>query len=212
MMFATPLLATTGVTKVYPSAAVAEFVPAAAVTITSTKPALSAGAIAVIWDDVLVIFVAGTPPKRTAVAPAKLAPIMVTVLPPAVDPIDGLRPVITGGTYMAVPLKGIVCVTLGLAFKLLSVKMAVPVTGPLITGVGVKAIPTLQAIAGASEKPAVQSAGVPLPVTWEKFVEIPKPGKIAVSGAFPLFAIWKNCTALGEPSFSDPNVRDGGST
>ena len=37
-----------------------------------------------------VKLVAGVEPKSTAVAPVKLVPVMVTVVPPAAGPLDGL--------------------------------------------------------------------------------------------------------------------------
>ena len=42
--------------------------------------------------------VAGLPgPKLTAVAPVKLVPVMVTVVPPVVGPVSGLTAVTVGG-------------------------------------------------------------------------------------------------------------------
>lgn len=61
-----------------------------AVVIVMSTVAEPAGAIAVIEVALLTIkLVAAAPPKRTAVAPAKPAPAMVTVVPPAVGPDAG---------------------------------------------------------------------------------------------------------------------------
>jgi hypothetical protein len=45
-----------------------------------------------------VILVADEPPIVTAVAPVKLVPVMVTLVPPAVGPLLGLMPVTAGAT------------------------------------------------------------------------------------------------------------------
>src|SRR5262249_53780041 len=50
----------------------------------SAAPADPAGAVAVIWAFDCDRIVAGTEPNRTAVAPARCAPVIVTVSPPAV--------------------------------------------------------------------------------------------------------------------------------
>ena len=47
----------------------------------------------------------------------------------------------------------------------------------------------LQEAFGASEKAAMQSAGVPLPSTWAKSAETLKPGEMAVSVSLPVFSI-----------------------
>lgn len=46
--------------------------------------------------------VAGTPPKRTLVAPVKWLPLMVTEVPPAVEAVDVVRPVTTGAAFVNV--------------------------------------------------------------------------------------------------------------
>ncbi len=56
------------------------------VTVTSTLPD-PAGATALIWvGEVTAIEVAAVEPKRTAVAPVKLAPLIVTEVPPRDEP------------------------------------------------------------------------------------------------------------------------------
>src|SRR5579863_756567 len=66
-------------------------VPPAVVTVTSTVPADSAGDVAVICvPELTVKVVAAVPPKFTALAPDRLVPVMMTVVPPAVGPLVGL--------------------------------------------------------------------------------------------------------------------------
>jgi hypothetical protein len=72
-------------------------VPPAVLTVTSTVP-VPAGEVAVI--DVLELtakFVALTEPKLTAVAPVKLAPEMVTEVPPPPGPLLGVTELTLGG-------------------------------------------------------------------------------------------------------------------
>ena len=71
-------------------------VPLGVATVTSTAP-LPAGAIAVIWvGPSTVKSVAGVPPNSTSVAPEKLVPVMVTLVPPPTGP-TGAEPVTVGG-------------------------------------------------------------------------------------------------------------------
>ena len=80
---------------------VEELVPYGVVTVTTTVPADPAGEAAVIEVlDTTVKLVAATPPKCTAVAPVKLVPVIVTVVPPDSGPVMGERPprVGSGGT------------------------------------------------------------------------------------------------------------------
>ena len=56
---------------------------------TSTLP-VPAGETAVIWVALLTVNeAAGLPPKLTAVAPVRLVPVIVTLVPPAVGPEAG---------------------------------------------------------------------------------------------------------------------------
>ena len=65
-------------------------VPSALVTVTSTAAADSAGVVATIWLAVsLIIDAAAVLPKLTAVAPARSAPVIVTVVPPPRGPVAG---------------------------------------------------------------------------------------------------------------------------
>ncbi len=68
------------------------------VTIMPTPPVLRVGVIQVI----VVLFttlreVADNPPNVTNVAPVKDVPVIVTLVPPAVLPVNGKMLVITGG-------------------------------------------------------------------------------------------------------------------
>ena len=88
-----------GTLKVNWSAAPVALVPPAAVTVTSTVAGALGGEVAVMDVALLTVkVVAGLPePKLTAVAPVKLVPVTVTVVPPAVGPVPGLTAVTVGG-------------------------------------------------------------------------------------------------------------------
>ncbi len=65
--------------------------PPGVVTATSTAPAACAGVVAVMVVALTTVtLVAGTPPNVTAVAPVRLVPVMVTLVPPTVVPLVGL--------------------------------------------------------------------------------------------------------------------------
>ena len=69
------------------------------VTVTVTAPPLPAGVMAVIVV-LLTTFtlVAAALPKVTVAPATKFAPLIVTSVPPAVDPLLGETPVTVGGT------------------------------------------------------------------------------------------------------------------
>ncbi len=70
--------------------------PPGVVTLTSTVP-VPAGDVAVIWVGLLTVNEpAALPPKLTAVAPEKLVPVTVTVVPPPAEPMFGATPVTVG--------------------------------------------------------------------------------------------------------------------
>ena len=75
-------------------------VPAALVTVMSTAWAEFAGATAVIWVELFTLYdVALLLPNLTPAGPAtplKPRPVMVTEVPPARGPADGLTPVTVG--------------------------------------------------------------------------------------------------------------------
>jgi hypothetical protein len=83
-----------GATNVYVTASVV--VPFGVTTLTLTDPAACAGKTAVIDVRLITVrFLSLTPPRRTAVAHWKCAPVRVTV-PPVVGPFVGLRLVSVG--------------------------------------------------------------------------------------------------------------------
>ena len=72
--------------------------PPGPVTVTSTMPADSAGLVAVICvGETTTTLLAAIVPKSTTVAPLKPTPVIVTGVPPAAGPCDGLMPVTVGG-------------------------------------------------------------------------------------------------------------------
>ena len=71
-------------------------VPPGVVTVTATLP-VPAGLSAVIDVALTTLtFVAAFGPKSTAVAPVNPVPVIVTGVPPAVEPVAGLKPVTVG--------------------------------------------------------------------------------------------------------------------
>jgi hypothetical protein len=80
------------------SAVTGALVPPAAVTVTSTVPALPAGEIATIDVSLFTVkLVAGVEPKVTPVAPVKPVPVIVTAVPPLGEPVLGDSAVTVGG-------------------------------------------------------------------------------------------------------------------
>ena len=60
------------------------------VTVMLVAPAAPGGATAVIEvAELMVKLVAAVAPKDTALAPARLVPVRVTLVPPAIAPVDG---------------------------------------------------------------------------------------------------------------------------
>jgi hypothetical protein len=69
------------------------------VTVTVTAPALPAGVVAVIWVPLsTTTLVAAAPPTVTVAPVAKFVPVIVTAVPPAVDPLFGETAVTVGAT------------------------------------------------------------------------------------------------------------------
>jgi hypothetical protein len=67
------------------------------VTVTVTAPALPAGVVAVICVPLTTTALVAAVPPNVAVAPtAKLVPVIVTAVPPAVDPLFGDTPATVG--------------------------------------------------------------------------------------------------------------------
>ena len=70
-------------------AALVALVPLPVVTLTSTVPALPAGALTVMDVALLTVNVVRVAPNWTLVTPEKFVPVMVTLVPPAVGPLLG---------------------------------------------------------------------------------------------------------------------------
>ena len=71
--------------------------PLPVITVTSTAPSAPAGAIALIVVALSTTNCAAAwPPKFTPVAPVRLVPVIVTVVPPAGGPPFGLTDVTAG--------------------------------------------------------------------------------------------------------------------
>ena len=86
-----------GAVKVNWSATLVALVPPATLTVTSTVPADSAGEVAVIEVvELTTTPVPATVPNFTPVTPLKPVPVMVTLVPPAVNPEVTVRPVTVG--------------------------------------------------------------------------------------------------------------------
>ena len=78
------------------SAVTAALVPLAAFTVMSRVPADCAGATATICVLDFSANVADTEPNRTVIAPVNPVPVIVTDVPPAVGPDDGVIDVTVG--------------------------------------------------------------------------------------------------------------------
>ena len=68
-------------------------VPPAVVITTSLAPAVPDGAVTTICVDVLLVTVAVAPPIVTDVAFERLVPVIVTEVPPAMEPDVGVKEV-----------------------------------------------------------------------------------------------------------------------
>jgi len=75
------------------------------VTVTVTAPAFPAGVVAVMLVLLTTTtFVAAAPPNVTVAPAAKFVPVIVTDVPPAVDPVFGLTLLTVGATTYVYPL------------------------------------------------------------------------------------------------------------
>ena len=92
-----PVSVGVGTTKVNFELAPTDVVPPGVVTTTSTTPADPTGLVAVIKLSLLTVkLAASTPPNDTAVAPVRFDPVIVTIVPPNVEPDVGDRLVRAG--------------------------------------------------------------------------------------------------------------------
>ena len=75
--------------------------PAGVVTTTCTWPAAPAGAVTVMDVAVNAVTVPGLVPKATVGVPGvKLVPVIVTTVPPPMDPVAGLIEVTAGAAWV----------------------------------------------------------------------------------------------------------------
>jgi hypothetical protein len=81
------------------------------VTVTVTAPAVPAGVVAVmVVAFTTTTFVAAAPPNVTPAPAAKFVPVIVTAVPPAVDPLLGATPLTVGGAiYVNAPARLPLC-------------------------------------------------------------------------------------------------------
>lgn len=71
-------------------------VPPTDVTVTSTAPAAPAGSVTAMEPAESAVMMAVVVPNLTAEAVERLVPVMVTVVPPATDPLSGFIAVTLG--------------------------------------------------------------------------------------------------------------------
>ena len=91
-------------------------------------------------------------------------------------------------------------------FSALFLNWALPVSGPLV--VGAKARLRLQLAPCVSVVEAVQSAGVPLPATWVKFVPMVRADSSRLE--LPMFSMVTDCAALVLATLVFGKLRMGG--
>src|SRR5690242_14469731 len=96
------------------------------------------------------------------------------------------------------------------AFKALSVSVAVPVRLPTVCGL--KPMLRLQAAPGRRENDGVQSARGNVPLDCRKFALTAMPGATAFSGSVPMFRAITDCglSLLRSPILLVANVMAGG--
>ena len=102
--------------------------PPGLVTVTVTAPAACAGVVAVI--EVLLTtttLVAAVPPNVTVAPAAKFVPVIVTAVPPSVEPLLGLT-LLTVGTGPEAAEKVAICMTQGPAEVNVAVALLLPTT------------------------------------------------------------------------------------
>jgi len=166
------------------SALPAGLVPPGVVTVTSTTPAIPAGDVAVIWvADATLTPVASTVPNLTALAPVRLAPVMVTTVPPAVVPELGLTPLTAGGLrYEKTSAAVMELVPLGVV----TVTSTVPVPAGAVAVMDV-AEPTVKDVAATNpNRTAVAPVkAAPATVTCVPPASGPEEGLIAVTTGGP---------------------------
>ena len=139
-------------------------VPFGVVTVTSTVPVPAGLSAVIVVALTTVTFVAGTVPKSTAVAPVKPVPVIVTNVPPAAGPEDGLRPVTIGAaTYVKRSADDVSDVPPAVT----TVTSTVPAPAGL-TAVIVVGLTTVTSVAGAVPKLTAAASVKPVPVIVTK--------------------------------------------
>ena len=94
---AVPIVGAPGTRGAYVYSVFAPFVPPAVVTRTLAVPTVPAGMVAVIVVEFTgTTLRAALPPIVTPVAPVRFVPVIVTLVPPAIGPLLGLRLVTVG--------------------------------------------------------------------------------------------------------------------
>ena len=133
------------------SPALIVLVPPGVVTVTSTVP-LPAGEVAVIDVALLTVNDAALAlPNLTAVAPVRLAPVMVTLVPPAVGPLFGEIDVTDGAVAEYVNRSAaLVALVILMLVKTVTVTSTVPVPAGDIAVIDVGLLTTTE---GASTPP-----------------------------------------------------------
>ena len=121
-----------GVTYLYLVADVTE--PPGVVTLMVTVPAVSAGVLTTIFVAASDVTVAALPPKVTAVAPLRWVPLMVTTVPPVVEPVAGANVVIVGAGVTNLNLVADVTVPPGVVTLMVTVPAASALVVALICG------------------------------------------------------------------------------
>src|SRR3984893_18626631 len=120
-----------------------------------------AGETAVILRDVITLYeVAGMPPKATYVAPVKLSPMIVTVVPPSVVPEVGLMLPTRGWSvkvnlslgFLALVPPGLVTVTSRVAVLMADVTVVIEVS-LLIVKLTAASLPNFTAVAPVNPVP-----------------------------------------------------------
>jgi hypothetical protein len=148
------------------------------VTVTVTAPALPAGVVAVICVALTTTtFVAAVPPNVTVAPLAKFVPVMVTAVPPAVDPVFGDTLLTVGGTtyvnpFVRLPLCPLT-VTVTVAAPALLAGVVAVIWVALATTTFVAAVPPIVTIApGAKFVPVIVTAVPPavVPVFGETLI------------------------------------------
>ena len=136
------------------------------VTVTVAAPTLPAGVVAVIVVlFTTATFVAAAPPNVTVAPVAKFVPVIVTAVPPVVDPLFGLTLVTVGGaTYVYPPVRLPLCpltVTVTVTAPALPAGVTAVIVVLFTTTTPVAAAPPIVTVAPAAKFPPVIVTAVP---------------------------------------------------